>query len=186
MHFFVIFGPPAVGKMTIGMELSSRIDVKLFHNHTAIEFVQPYFGYDTKTGRKLVTEFRTRLFEEIALSGNGLIFTYVWSFDTLHDKVYIDTICEIFKKQGAKLFFIELYSDITIRIERNQTELRLFHKPSKRNVEQSNTNLLQTEKNYRMNTYENEFYYPEQYLKINNTNMLPKEVVDCIINYFNI
>jgi shikimate kinase len=33
MNFIVIFGPPAVGKMTVGQELARLTGYKLFHNH---------------------------------------------------------------------------------------------------------------------------------------------------------
>jgi adenylate kinase family enzyme len=32
MHLVVIFGPPAVGKMTVGHELTKLTGYKLFHN----------------------------------------------------------------------------------------------------------------------------------------------------------
>jgi adenylate kinase family enzyme len=31
MHFVLIFGPPAVGKMTVGHEVARRTGFKLFH-----------------------------------------------------------------------------------------------------------------------------------------------------------
>jgi shikimate kinase len=37
MHFVLIFGPPAVGKMTVGHEVAQRTGFKLFHNHLSIE-----------------------------------------------------------------------------------------------------------------------------------------------------
>ena len=33
----IIFGPPAVGKMTVGSKLSKLTGLKLFHNHMTIE-----------------------------------------------------------------------------------------------------------------------------------------------------
>ena len=62
MELVIIFGPPAVGKMAVGMELEKLTDFKLFHNHMTIELVQPFFNYGTATGKKLVGEFRRRLF----------------------------------------------------------------------------------------------------------------------------
>ena len=37
MHLVCIFGPPAVGKMTVGRELSRQTGSKLLHNHMTIE-----------------------------------------------------------------------------------------------------------------------------------------------------
>ena len=33
MKFVIIFGPPAVGKMTVGYELAKFTGLKVFHNH---------------------------------------------------------------------------------------------------------------------------------------------------------
>ena len=43
----VLFGPPAVGKMTVGRELERLTGLPLFHNHMTIELVVPFFDFDT-------------------------------------------------------------------------------------------------------------------------------------------
>ena len=45
MKLIVIFGPPAVGKMTVGKELSRITKLKLFHNHMSIELVNKFFDF---------------------------------------------------------------------------------------------------------------------------------------------
>lgn len=45
MKFILIFGPQAVGKMTVGHELEKITSMKLFHNHQTIELLYPYFGF---------------------------------------------------------------------------------------------------------------------------------------------
>jgi hypothetical protein len=45
MDVIVIFGPPAVGKMAVGMELAAKTGYKLFHNHHTIEFLLNFFEY---------------------------------------------------------------------------------------------------------------------------------------------
>jgi shikimate kinase len=42
MKFVLIFGPQAVGKMTVGQELAKITGLKLFHNHMTIERVPPF------------------------------------------------------------------------------------------------------------------------------------------------
>jgi shikimate kinase len=51
MKLIVIFGPQAVGKMTVGHELEKITNLKLFHNHMPIELISPFFDYSTKQGR---------------------------------------------------------------------------------------------------------------------------------------
>lgn len=184
MDFVVIFGPPAVGKMSVGMELERLTSLKLFHNHMSIEFVHPFFNFGTKTGQKLVGEFRRRLFEEVARSDlKGLIFTYVWAFDEPKEKEYIDSICEIFKKNGARISFVELSAPLEVRLERNRTELRLAHKASKRDVDWSEKNLLQDEKDHQMNS-SGTFFYPDRYLRIENAKVSPTAAAEQIVRHF--
>jgi shikimate kinase len=37
MKLVILFGPPAVGKMTVGQQLANLTGFKLFHNHMTIE-----------------------------------------------------------------------------------------------------------------------------------------------------
>lgn len=41
MKFVKMFGPQAVGKMTVGQELAKITDLKLFHNHMTIDLLAP-------------------------------------------------------------------------------------------------------------------------------------------------
>ncbi|OLE70972.1 hypothetical protein AUF78_04195 [archaeon 13_1_20CM_2_51_12] len=42
-----IYGPPAVGKLTVAIELSKQIGFKLYHNHVSIDFVKSIFQFGT-------------------------------------------------------------------------------------------------------------------------------------------
>ena len=82
MKLVIIFGPQAVGKMTVWHELEKITGLKLFHNHMTIELVSKYFSYGTPTGKRLVKLFREENFEEVVNSDlEGLIFNYLWYFD---------------------------------------------------------------------------------------------------------
>ena len=48
--FVLIFGPQAVGKMTVGQELAKMTDLKLFHNHMTIDLLEPLYGFSSKCG----------------------------------------------------------------------------------------------------------------------------------------
>ncbi|MEE9255088.1 MAG: hypothetical protein V3U43_09140, partial [Pseudomonadales bacterium] len=78
----IIFGPPAVGKMTVGAKLSKLTGLKLFHNHMTIEPLLELFEFGSPPFSRLLREFRRRIFEEVANDqGPGLVFTYVWALD---------------------------------------------------------------------------------------------------------
>ncbi len=145
MKFIIIFGPPAVGKMTVGYELAKLTGLKLFHNHMTIDFVSQFFEWG-KPGFELVDEFRLRIFEKMAQSDQaGLIFTYVWALDDETDNNFVEKSRAIFSQQGASIYFVELYAGLDERLKRNKTEFRLSQKRPKRDLKRSEELLLRDE-----------------------------------------
>ena len=184
MKFIIIFGPPAVGKMSVGNELAKLTGLKLFHNHMTIELVLNFFEFGDPRFHKLVSEFRRGIFEEVAASElPGLIFTYVWALNLESEREYIERCCDIFREKGAKIFFVELQSDISERLRRNETEFRLSQKASKRDVETSRQRLLEDSEKYKLNT-DRDFFYKDNYLKIDNTSLSATEAAQRIIEAF--
>jgi hypothetical protein len=184
MKLLIIFGPQAVGKMTVGHELEKTTDLKLFHNHMTIELVSPFFSYGSESGRRLVNLFRKEIFEEIAKSDlEGLIFTYLWYFDQKSDWYYIDNLCDIFESKGGTVYFIELEADVNTRLDRNKHPHRLSHKPTKRNIERSEKDLMDSMEKHRLNSKNGEIK-KENYLRINNTNLSPEETAQKIKERF--
>ncbi len=75
MSLVIIFGPPAVGKATVGRALAEQTGYKLLHNQMTVDLVGGIFDFGTEAFRTLVVEFRQRVVEETARAGVGLILT---------------------------------------------------------------------------------------------------------------
>ena len=45
MKLVFLYGPPAVGKLTVGRELASRCGFPLFHNHLVVDALTPVFEF---------------------------------------------------------------------------------------------------------------------------------------------
>ncbi|MDN4524187.1 AAA family ATPase [Fictibacillus fluitans] len=175
MKFILLFGPQAVGKMTVGHELAKITGLKLFHNHMTIDLVHHFFDYGTKEGMRLVHSFREQIFEEVAKSDqSGMIFTYVWAFNEQEDWDYVDHVCGIFESRGAEIYFVELEADLEERLQRNKSEFRLAQKPTKRDLEWSEGELVSSLDQYRLNSLEGELQRTP-YLRINNTYLSAEE-----------
>lgn len=186
MKFIVIFGPSAVGKMSVGHELAKLTGLKLFHNHMTIELVLNFFDFGDVRFRRLVAEFRRRIFEEVAASElPGLIFTFVWALDLESDREFIDSSCEIFRVKGAELYFVELEAELSARLKRNESQFRLSQKPSKRDIENSREKLLEESADHKLNS-NGDFFYNKNYLKIENTNLSPSEAALRIVEMFSL
>jgi hypothetical protein len=148
-----VVGPPAVGKMTVGHALARRTGLRLFHNHVTSDVVTRFFDYGTPAYGRLVTEFRTRIFEEVAASAlPGLIFTYVWAFGEPGDAAFVRRLAETFRVRGRPVYLVELGAPLAVRLERNGSAFRLAEKPTKRDVDASRRHLLDVEARYRLNS----------------------------------
>ena len=107
----ILFGPPAVGKMTIGKEIAERTGLKLFHNHMTIELVIQFFDFGTPQFQRLVDTYRRLMMEEVAQSDlPGLIFTFVWALDHKTDDDFLAQMADIFRAHGGEIFYAELYA----------------------------------------------------------------------------
>lgn len=170
--------------MTVGHELAKLTGLKLFHNHMTIDLVLNFFEFGEEPFFKLVNEFRRRVFEEVAASElPGLIFTFVWALESEGDRKFIDDSCEIFRKQGAEVFFVELEADQEERLKRNESEFRLAEKSPKRDLEKSRERLLADDAKYKLNS-NGDFFYTQNYLKIVNTNLPAVEAARQIAETF--
>jgi hypothetical protein len=180
MHFVMLFGPPAVGKMTVGRELSRLTGYRLLHNHMTVEPVLDIFPFGSPPFTRLVGEFRRRILEEaIAAELPGLVFTMVWGLELADDRALVASYVDLVEASGGRVSFVELYASLEERLARNRTELRLSEKRSKRDLEFSDANVLDLEDNYVMNTADGStlaepMFAGRDYVRIDNTDLPPE------------
>lgn len=187
MKLIIIFGPHAVGKMTVGQELSKITGIPLFHNHQSIELALSLLGNDTNHWKSLSEELRELVFKHVSdRQGSGLIFTFMWALDAEDDHAYINRLETLFKNKKAQVYYVELCAKKEERIIRNQSEHRLLEKPSKRNLPNSFKRMEEIESKYILNTNETYQIEKENYIKIDNTSIPKEEVAKMIKERFNL
>lgn len=181
MRLVLIFGDSAVGKMTVGQELCKITDLKLFHNHMTIELVLDVFGaYD----QEAILKLRNVIFEEFSKTDNyGMVFTFIWDFNTQDDWDFVKEITAIFGKVNSDIYYVELDAPLDIRLERNKTENRLNHKPSKRNIARSESFVLNDFQKHRCISYEGEIPF-DNYIRIENSNISAADAAKMIKEKF--
>lgn len=183
MKLVILIGSGAVGKMSVGQQLSKITKLKLFHNHMMIEPVIEIFG---RLDGKIVERLRRVIFEEFVKTDlEGLIFTFMWAFDQPSDWQYLQNLVQIFENVGSEVFYIELISDQETRLKRNETENRLIHKQSKRNIEFSKSLILREDSKYRLVSHEGEIPF-QNYLRIDNSHLSIEETAQQIKECFNL
>ena len=180
MKFVIIIGAGAVGKMTVGQELTKITELKLLHNHTFMEPIHNIFNVFTSSeGQRLNTLFKQEIFNAVLNSDlPGLIYTSAMPFNKPPTVEYIKSLIKLFESRNAFVCVIELYADLEVRVERNKTESRLLNKPSKKTVgsmQKQEEHLRKMDSIYRYTSRDGEALH-KNYLKIDNTNLSPDEV----------
>ncbi len=179
----VIFGPPAVGKMTVGRALEKLTGYRLFHNHMSIDLALNFFGYEDDAYRSMVEGIREVVFKQFLNgSGKGLIFTFVWDLEDDYGFNYFDCLAEL----GYRVHLVELKATISALVVRNRSEKRLAEKPTKVNVVASEKNLMDWMSSKKLNTNWNDALHKrfEKYIYINNTHMAPEATAATIMDRF--
>lgn len=183
MKLVFLIGDAAVGKMTVGQELMKQTGLRLFHNHMTIEPVIEIFGYFDGS---VTAQLREVIFREFAKSDNqGMIFTYLWAFDMPSDWDYIAHVADIFREQGAEIYYVELVASQEVRLQRNETANRLAHKASKRDLAASRERLLRDDARYRCVSDPGEIPF-ENYLRIDNSDLSPEAAASLIREHFSL
>ncbi|MGH3445791.1 MAG: AAA family ATPase [Nocardioidaceae bacterium] len=186
MELVVVFGPPAVGKMTVGAELARLTGFKLFHNHMTVEPVLDIFPFGSEPFGRLVDEFRRRVIEEaVAADLPGLVFTIVWGLELESDRDLVSSYVDIVESGGGQAGFVELCASREERLIRNGAEFRLEEKRSKRNREFARQNLNALDDQYVMNTGDvptaaEALWAERPFLRIDNTEASASDVAHLV------
>jgi cytidylate kinase len=182
-NLIVVSGPQAVGKMTVAESLRDKLKYNLMINHDSIEISDRIFGYGTQAQKEFNKAFREKAFETAVQNNVDLIFTFVCAYDVQSDVDYLKNLQNMFEAAGGNFYLIELSADLKTRLERNVTTHRMEMKVSKRDIERSEADLLNTAKKYRLNSNEDEVLC-KNHLKLDNTDLSPDQVADIVITCF--
>lgn len=183
MNLIILFGPPAVGKMTVGQELAKLTGYRLLHNHMTIDLALEFFEHGTPDFNALVPELRRTLVRAAAASDlTGMIFTFVWCFDLPEDKAFLDELRDIVAEGGGKKFYAELQADIEVCVSRHRSLNRASHKPKL--VKAVTEEGLRRNASQRRRDSNSDFPYPDRHFKIDNTYIVPQDAARQIAGAF--
>ncbi len=174
MNLIIIYGPPAVGKLTVANELSKLTSYKVLHNHLVIDLINSIFDRNDKMFWELIDSYRLDLVEKAAVKKiNGLILTTVNIKN--QDDLFIKNLIKINEKNSGKTYFIQLTCDI------NEIKKRLGAKS--RNKYGKLTNVKVFEEFISKNEVLESIPFVES-LKINNTSISPEETATIIKKHY--
>src|SRR5690349_13434748 len=117
MKLLFLYGPPAVGKLTVAIEVAALTGFKLFHNHVSFDLATDLFDLGTRAFGRLVDTVRLAVFEIAASEGvEGLIFTFVYGAG--YDDPFVERVIETVEGHGGEVCFVQLCCDAAVLEER--------------------------------------------------------------------
>lgn len=179
-NVLLIFGPPAVGKMTVGQALSEITDFKLLHAHMIIDLVTEFFPYASDAFVRLYTVIQRRIMEEMASAGENLILTFIWNFDDPVNRNQVDAVQDRIHRGGGELFYVELQASLETRVARTRTENRMRNK----NTEWATREYLSEWEAQHQTASRGEFPYPERHIALDIETLPPMEAARQIKDRF--
>jgi len=178
----LIFGPQAVGKMTVGRELARLTGARLLYNHMLIDLLTEFFPFGTPHFERLLEETRHRIAEEAADAGVNFILTGAWAFDDPSVQRIVERWLAAIEARGASFGFVELRAPLEVRLDRNRSELRRSSKKLDWATDEAVTELA----NAHRWTSDGAFPFPEHHLVIENTEIAPAEAAAQIARHFDL
>lgn len=107
-----MYGPPGVGKLTIGQLLSDKTGFRFFNGHKLADVVHNIFEFGTKEFVDATNYLWLYLFTKLVKStSRGIIVSFVYGVQTLEgkeDESFVKKIVTVANKSGAKMHFIKL------------------------------------------------------------------------------
>lgn len=127
MTLVILYGPPAVGKLTVGTELARLTGFKLFHNHLTIDAVRSLFERGTPPFKQTLRQIRVDLFETAAKHQlSGLVFTFV-HYNSPDQHAFFERAIERLRPYDGELLFVQLTCAVHERRQRVTNEDRSRH-----------------------------------------------------------
>ena len=128
MKLIFIYGPPAVGKLTVAEQLSKLTGISLFHNHLTRDLVKDIYGGDLEVNYSLVEKLRNDVFAYCAEKESDLIFTYVYGgAEDENEEPIIKGYIRSVEAHGGEVLFVELTANHDELLQRVNNESRTKH-----------------------------------------------------------
>jgi len=181
MKLVIIFGPPAVGKLTVGRELAKQKGFRLLHKQDVFNLLDDFFFFGTEAYRTVDQGIRELIIEHASSLKHikGLVMTFVWAFNYPRDLEFIESVVKLGKKKEVDLYFVELQSSETERRRRVTSATR-------KEMEKISTvkGLVELEKDKDFSS-DTTYFEKKNYLKLDNTTLSAEKCVELICEHFN-
>lgn len=126
-----LYGPPAVGKLTVAKQLQERTGIRLFHNHLTVDALVSVFDFGSPPFSELLHRVRLDVFATAARTGVDVLFTNnsAWAVDDGRAKfaAFAGTVRRTVEDSGGVVHFVRLVAPLNVLLERVANESRRAH-----------------------------------------------------------
>lgn len=127
MRLVFLYGPPGVGKLTVGEALSRVTGFRLFHNHLTVNLVTALFPPNTEAWNQLAHQIRFDALSAAASEGIDLIYTRAPRAADQPEVDRVRMIIEPVLLGGGQVLFVHLVCDREALRGRVQRDDRRAH-----------------------------------------------------------
>jgi chloramphenicol 3-O-phosphotransferase len=104
MRLVLLYGPPGVGKLTIGRQLAEMTGFKLFHNHLTVNAVEAVFPRGTDSWQRLIRAMRCLMVAEAARAGVDVVMTFALGAGEGAARAYVEAA----ESNGGRVHLVRL------------------------------------------------------------------------------
>jgi hypothetical protein len=124
-HLVFLYGPPAVGKLTVARELERRLGYRVLHNHVTVDPVLEVLEFGSPGFNRIVERLRFDLLAAAAEEGVDLIYTIVIGPEDID---HVEYAVRKFEDVGGEVTFVQLLAPREELLRRVSSESRAAHK----------------------------------------------------------
>lgn len=176
MKVILLYGPPAVGKLTIARVLSKLTGISVFHNHMMLNPLREIFGLDNPIRAKLEYEFRLRILDEAIQADKDLIMTGVMTMKNYRE--FYEKVIQKVEASGGQVYLVQLSASKDVLRQRVIEE----HRKQTGKID----SLEQWNGFAQMYPEMYERFTDKEHLMLNTTAMVPQEAANKIVAYYHL
>lgn len=126
-----IYGPPAVGKLTVAQEFARLGRYRLFHNHLTVNAIRSVFDFGSEPFSDVLHRLRLDVFDTAIRSGINVIFTNnsAWSGPDPRERfvAFASRARQIAEEGGGRALFVRLTAPLAVLEARVASQSRQEH-----------------------------------------------------------
>ena len=122
MDLVFLYGPAAVGKLTVGRALARRTGLRLFHNHLVVDALLAVFPFGSAPFVELRERMWLDVFAAAAADGTSLIFTF--APESTVSEGFPEAAAACIADHGGRVRFVRLTAPVEVQEARVGNESR--------------------------------------------------------------